>query len=104
MKKFLLILLIAVAASVSVEFDGTELNGWFSNLFHHVKDFFKNIGGKLKKFVNWLKDNGIWDKLVDLVKNYGGPKAVKYCEENAPSSLKDQCKETVDKVIENLRK
>ena len=104
MKKFLLILLIAVAASVSVEFDGTELNGWFTHFIHGVKDFFKGVAGKLKKFVNWLKDNGIWDKLVDLVKNYGGPKAVKYCEEKAPSSLKSQCKETVDKVIENLRK
>ena len=73
MKKFLLILLIAVAASVSVEFDGTELNGWFKDWIKKVANkiwnFIKSLPERLKGIVNWLKENGWWDKIVDLVEN-----------------------------------
>ena len=104
MKKFLLILLIAVAASVSVEFDGTELNGWFKKVIKKGWDWIKGVGDVLKKLINWLKSTGIWDKLVDLVEKYGAPKAISFCEEKAPQFLKGMCKKAVDKVIEWLRK
>ena len=108
MKKFLLILLIAVAASVSVEFDGTELNGWFKDWIKKVAkkvwDFIKSLPERLKGIVNWLKENGWWDKIVDLVEKYGAPKAVEFCQEKAPGFLKGFCQEAVNKIIEWLRK
>ena len=52
MKKFLLVLLIAVALSSTVEFEEPELNGW---------DWIDKIVGGAKEVINWLKkmDGGI---------------------------------------------
>ena len=95
MKKFLLVLLIAVALSSTVEFEESELNGW---------DWIDDIVGGAKKVIEWLKKNGWWDKIVDLVEKYGAPKAVEFCQEKAPGFLKGFCQEAVNKIIEWLRK
>ena len=51
MKKFLLILLIAVAASIKIEFDDAELNGWFKKLVNKVKNIGKKVWDFVKKFL-----------------------------------------------------
>ena len=102
MKRFLLILLVAVAASVSVDFDGTELQGWWKKFWGKVWNFIKDLPKKLKQLVNWLKEQGLWGKLVDLVEKYGVPKAVEFCQQKV--HLGGLCQKLIDKLISWLRK
>ena len=95
MKKFLLVLLIAVALSSTVEFEESELNGW---------DWFDKIVGGAKKVIEWLKKNGWWDKIIDLIEKYGAPRAVDFCKEKLPSPWNSFCQVAIDKIIEWLRK
>ena len=111
MKKFLLILLIAVAASIKIEFDDAELNGWFKKLVKKVKnigkkvwDFVKKIPQKLMKIVDWLKAHGLWDKLMDYVEKFGAAKATAYCVSVAPLILKALCAPAINEIIKHLRK
>ena len=79
MKKFLLILLIAVASSVTVQFDGTHLENWWTDLWEKIKNFVKSIPSKLKALYDWLVENGYWQQIIELVKKYGQPKAIELC-------------------------
>ena len=79
MKKFLLVLLIAVAATATVQIETSELNNWFTDWLKKIGQFFKALGGKLKQVYEWLKENGYWDQIVELVKKYGVPKAIEFC-------------------------
>ena len=80
MNKFLLIFLIALVAATTVPAtEDFELEGWWSDFWGKVKDFFKKIPTYFKKAVQWLKDNGFWDKLVEIIKKYGTPKAMELC-------------------------
>ena len=74
MKKFLLILLIAVAASVKIQFDGTELQSKWTDFWKKVWDWIKTIPAKLKALYDWLRKKGIWQDLVTLLKNMEGLK------------------------------
>ena len=47
MKKFLLVLLIAVAATATVQIETSELNNWFTDWLKKIGQFFKALGGKL---------------------------------------------------------
>ena len=104
MKKFLLILLVAVAASVSIEFDGTELNGWWKDFWGKVWNFIKSLPEKIKNVVQWLKDHGWWDKIIDLIEKYGAPKAIELCQEKVPAPFNNFCETAINKIIEWLRK
>ena len=95
MKKFLLVLLIAVALSSTVEFEEPELNGW---------DWIDKIVGDAKRVIEWLKKNGWWDKIIDLIEKYGAPRAVDFCKEKLPSPWNSFCQVAIDKIIEWLRK
>ncbi len=79
MKKFLLILLIVVASSVTVEFDGSNLESWWSDLWDKIKEFVKSIPSRLKALYNWLVENGYWEQIIELVKKYGKPYATQLC-------------------------
>ena len=90
MRKLITILLIAFIACVEVEtiakkeesevsdfnelLDLLDLDansvelGWLSDIFKKVGNFFKGIWNGIKGTVKWLKDKGIWDKLVSLAK------------------------------------
>ena len=95
MKKFLLVLLIAVALSSTVEFEESELNEW---------DWIDKIVGGAKKVIEWLKKNGWWDKIIDLIEKYGAPKAVEFCKEKLLAPWNSFCQVAIDKIIEWLRK
>ena len=73
MKKFLFVLLVAIIASAAVE--DVTLEGWWDD----VVEAFKKIIEKVKGVIQWLKDNGYWDKLIELLKKYGKPKAIEFC-------------------------
>ncbi len=101
MKKFLLILLVAIAASVKVEFDGTELQGKWKDFWKKVWDFLKTIPEKLRAVYHWLKDKGIWDDLIDLLDKYGAPKAIEWCIEK--TGWNDLCRDFIEKAVNWLR-
>ena len=95
MKKFLLVLLVAVALSTTVEFEEPELNGW---------EWIEKIKEVITQIINWLKENGWWDKIIDLIEKYGAPRAVDFCKEKLPSPWNSFCQVAIDKIIEWLRK
>ena len=101
MKKFLLILLVAIAASVKVEFDGTELQGKWKDFWKKVWDFLKTIPEKLRAVYHWLKEKGIWDDLIDLLDKYGAPKAIEWCIEK--TGWNDLCRDFIEKAVNWLR-
>ena len=97
MKKFLLILLIAVAASIKVEFDATDLQSKWTDFWDNVLDFIESLPGKLKDLYDWLKENGIWEDLIELLEKYGVPPAIKLCIEQ--TGWDELCKDIIDTII-----
>ena len=78
MKKFLLILLIALAASATIQLDTGDLKfSW--DWAKKIIEFVKKLTGKLLDLYHWLKDNGYWDQIIELLKKYGKPKAIELC-------------------------
>ena len=90
MRKFLVIFLIAIVACAEINiFDQTEVE-----LESKVGDFLKRIAGKAievaKKVKKWLKDNGLWDPLVKMLKSLGKMAAQSFCEKHAdPGNCRD---------------
>ena len=87
MKKFLLILLIALVASSTITLDTEDLNSIWDTLkdwADKIGDFVKKLTGKLKDAYNWLKDNGYWDLLIEYIKEYGKPYATAACDSVMP--------------------
>ena len=70
-----------------VEFDDVELQLKLRNIFKGIKNFFKGTIGKafkklgkaVQKGINVLKEKGIWDKLVSVVKSVGKIAATSLC-------------------------
>ena len=77
MKKFLVILLIAVVACSTISVADQEVD------LQKVPDWIKNGWAKLKsafkKVVTFLKDNGLWDPLVKVFAQYGKKFAKDMC-------------------------
>ena len=72
----------------NLEFDDVELQiKFFRNIFKGIKNFFKGTIGKafrklgkaVQKGINFLKEKGIWDKLVNAVKSIGKVAATSFC-------------------------
>ena len=100
MNKFLLVLLIAVVASATVQIDNGELKSWISKLKDKLKKFVKKLCGKLKDLYHWLKDNGFWDQIVDLAKQYAVPAAIGLC--SSVTHLDGLCSEIVSKLASHI--
>ena len=103
MKKFLVILLIAIVASSTITVDTEDFNGFWKkvgNFFKKIGDVIKKLTGKLKDLYNWLKDSGVWDTVVDYAKKYGKPYAVKFCE--GFKFIESYCGPLLDKVFDAL--
>ena len=94
MKKFLLVLLVAVALSSNVKEEDTELS---------ATDWIDDLPGYIKKVVDWLKDKGLWDELMNLIEKYGAPKAIDFCKDKIPSPLDSLCKTAIDKIMELIK-
>ena len=96
MKKFLAILLIAIVAcsNVSVveeeEFDLEKLPEW-------IKKGWSTLLKTFKKVVEFLKESGLWDPLVKLLKDKGLETAKKLC-------LKVYDEEFCDELVGSLVK
>ena len=101
MKKFLLILLIAIVASIKVEFDGTDLQSKWTDFLEKVLDFIKSLPGKLKDLYDWLKENGIREDLIELLEKYGVPPAIKFCIEK--TGWTELCNAIIEKIIQWIK-
>ena len=64
MKKLLFVLLIALVASTVVQTEDKELDGFFDL----IAKFVASLVGKNKALYNMLKSLGVWDRIVNLVK------------------------------------
>ena len=86
MKKFLLILLIAVAASATVQIETEELNKFISGIGSLISDTF----GKIKEG-EW------WDIILEALKQFGVPYAKKYCTDLTHSET--LCNTIIDYLV-----
>ena len=96
MRKFLLVLLIAVIACNDVvdtiDLDDAELR----NIFQKIGDTFKKLWDKVKGVVNKLKSLGVWDSIVNAAKTVGKLAAKALCNKYDSSG---KCGDIVDKII-----
>ena len=95
MRKFLLVLLIAVIACNDVvdtlDFEDAELN-----IFKSIGKFFSNLWSKVKGVVQKLKNWGVWDGIVKAAKTVGKLAAKALCNKYDSSG---KCGYIVDKFI-----
>ena len=100
MKKFLLVLLIAFVASVTVQIDHEELNSWISKQWEKLKNWVDKLTGKVKDLYNWLKDSGNLDQIMALVKAFAVPSAIALC--TSLTSLGPLCAEVINIMASNI--
>ena len=103
MNKFILVLLIAVASSATIEFDGSNLEGFLDllkSVWGSIKNFFSKLPGYLSTIYKKLKDLNIIEKLLDYLEKYGKPKAVEYCKSWIGSDL---CSDIVDYIFDLIK-
>ena len=100
MKKFLLVLLIAFVASVTVQIDHEELNSWISKQWEKLKNWVDKLTGKVKDLYNWLKDSGNLDQIMALVKAFAVPSAVALC--TSLTGLAPICTEVINIMASNI--
>ena len=92
MKKLITLLLIAAIACTFVddlkeaglfdERDDVVLNGlpdFFSRLWEKIKQIWNDIPGAFQKVVNFLKEKGYWDSLIDIIQKYGTKYGTDFC-------------------------
>ena len=93
MKKFLAILLVAAISCTFVEdlkdaglFDDRDdivlqgLPDFFKRLWDKIKEIWHDIPGAIQKVINFLKEKGYWDDLIDLIKKYGTKYGIDFCD------------------------
>ena len=79
MNKFILILLIAVAFCVKIEFDGSSLENWWNDL---VKTVLKAIGSypsDPEKIKDWINNDEEGKQFTNFVTKNGGSKSIEIC-------------------------
>ncbi len=79
MKKFLLFLLIAIAASETIKIETEELQAWWDDIWGGITNFFNRLTKKAREIYQWLVDNGYWDIIVSTAKTVGSYAAIAAC-------------------------
>ena len=92
MKKFLAILLIAAISCTFIddlkdvglfdERDDIVLEGlpdFFKRLWDKIKEIWHDIPGAIQKVINFLKEKGYWDDLIDIIKKQGTKYGTDFC-------------------------
>ena len=114
MNKFILVLLIVAASSVKIEFDGSNLESWWDDLFDwdwwtdtfesiwgSIKNFFSDIPGYLSGIYKQLTEQGIMKTLMGIVEKYGKPEAIEYCKNYTGSD--SLCSGIVDFIFNKIK-
>ncbi len=124
MRKLIIILLIAVIASAEVDntpkekvSDFNELldlldldansvelsvKDLFSNFFDKAKRFFGKLWDRVKDGVQWLKEKGIWDQLVEYAKSGSKYAVSKLCDKYFDTSICKPVEDVIFKFIDEL--
>ena len=101
MKKFLLFLLIAIAASETIKIETEELQAWWDDIWGGITNFLSKLSKKAKEIYQWLVDNGYWQMIINYVKQYGVPAAIEFCAKK--TGARDICA-TVINILAGLLK
>ena len=101
MKKLLLVLLIAFAASATVQVETGELQSWWDDIIGGITNFLSKLSKKAKEIYQWLVDNGYWQTIINYVKQYGVPAAIDFCAKK--TGARDICA-TVINILAGLLK
>ena len=112
MKKFITIILLAAIACTFIEdlkaagaFDDRDdevlkgLPDFFKRIWDKIKDIWKDIPGFIQKVINFLKDNGYWESLIDIVQKYGTKYGTEFCAKYLDADL---CADAVKWIFDLL--
>ncbi len=112
MKKLIAILLFAAIACTFVddlkeagvfdERDDVVLRGlpdFFQRLWDKIKQFWNDIPGLIQKVINFLKNNGYWDDLINIIQKYGTKYGTEFCSKYLDADL---CTEAVKWIFDLL--
>ena len=104
MKKFLFVLLIAIIAcstDFAVEdYDDVDLQKFDPKV---IVDIWKRVKDVVDKAIKFLKENNLYEPLVDLIKKYGTKYAYQICV-NQHKIEETTCKSIVDFLFGLLKK
>ena len=95
MKKLLILVLLAVTFCTAIEEKVDEdiaLIDW-AGLWEKVKKYVDTA-------VNWLKDNGLWDPIVNFLKTTGRQAAMNWCTQKIPDFV---CSSIIDFILGLLK-
>ena len=101
MKKFLALLLIAIVACSTVSVIEEEEEFDFEKLPDWVKKGWSTLLSTFKKVVQYLKDNGLWEPLVNLLKDSGKVAAKELCLKVYDQEFCDELLGSLVKKAEN---
>ena len=106
MRKLLVLVLFAVVACSTLEddllelqpiFDEVSLEGIDLSKFVEIWEQVKNVAQKAVKF---LKDNNLYEPLVNLIKTEGRKFALNFCNDKLASE--ETCKNVIDWLLSHL--
>ena len=116
MKKVLAILLIAAITATFIddlkeagifdERDDVVLNGlpdFFKRLWDKIKQIWNDIPGAIQKVINWMKDKGYWETLIDLIKKYGTKYGIDFCSKYLDHELCTDVVNFLFKLLDSLK-
>ena len=101
MKKIIFVLLIAIIACSTVEeFDDVELQKFDPKA---IADIWKKVKDVIDKAIKFLKENNLYEPLVDLIKKYGSKYANDFCVKQHKIE-ETTCKSIVDFIFGLIKK
>ena len=115
MKKFLLILLIAVALSTKNETDVPEKthSEWFEIIEKHYNIFYASLPINLRNAVTILKRHKVWEPFILKLGKLGEENAITICPKNYgyipkpglnPMHFSQTCKNLVNAIVNIIKR
>ena len=115
MKKFLLILLIAVALSTKNETDVPEKthSEWFEIIEKHYNIFYASLPTNLRNAVTILKRHKVWEHIILKLEKLGEENAITICPKNYgyipkpglnPMHFSQTCKNLVNAIVNIIKR
>ena len=98
-KYILVLLLIAIASCVKIEFDGSSLESWFHEIIEKmISKIIKMVDNPANQ---WFFIGNRLKQLIEVSLKYGKPKAVELCKSWAIEE--NNCSNLVDSIIRVLK-
>ena len=98
-KYILVLLLIAIASCVKIEFDGSSLENWWNEICEKIiSKIIKTVDNPANQ---WFFEGNLLKQLIEVSLKYGKPKAVELCKSWAIEE--NNCSNLVDSIIRVLK-